>query len=483
MQLQKITTGFVFFALLNLASIAKANVCGSDLQNFNPTSSNLSFVTVQSSSTLEPCLLNMGVFFDYAINTLTYTKDLSNRTLEGSRVKNALLSGQLSFGMGITSRWDIGLNLPFLLSQELKDNIGTTAFAQAGLNEVRMNTKYRFYGEPSEGMAFVFSLGQNTIQNNPFSGRDSSPNAILELAADTRWSGGLSGAINVGYKRRLPGTPIPNQPFVPMKDQYLLSVAGGYLFGDLKSKLILELYSAIPASKVDQNTNKNLNSSEINLGLKRRYSRRSTFHVGVGSKIFDSFGAPDFRVYTGMTWFLGPVCNLDLDKKNPKYPYIESDAEPGAGDPLAPIQQPYDPIPFDEFEEPLPEPFETSSSPDRPDVYRFDVGVLFETDSAVVTKNYARLLSRMAKKFVDQGFRNIVIAGHTDSVGPDEYNKALSQRRADSVKRVLARSGHLSREQISLVTIEAWGEAQPIDTNDTPEGRQKNRRVDIQVWK
>jgi outer membrane protein OmpA-like peptidoglycan-associated protein len=462
------------------APLAQANVCGSDLQNFNPTSNNLNFVTVQSSATLDPCLVNFGMFFDYAVNTLTYSRDVvANQGLEGNKVKNALLSGQFSFGMGITKNWDVGINLPFVMSQELKDKIGTASFARAGVNEVRLNTKYRFYGRPSNGAAFVFSLGQNTIENNPFAGEGAGPSAVFELAMDTKWEGGFSGAFNLGYKKRLAGDPIPDQPFIPMKDQYLYSLAGGYLFGDLKSKIIAEIYSALPVSRQDQNTNKNLNSTEFNLGLKHRYSRRATFHIGAGSKLFESFGAPDFRIYTGMTWFLGPVCNVNADKGDPKYPYLEPRAEPRIGDPVDPIQYPFDGIPFDEYEDALPEPTELGGA-GSPDIYRFDIDVLFETDSAVVKQSYQRTLVRLAQKLRSEGFRYLVVAGHTDSVGAEEYNRSLSERRSQAVKAVLLRSGVISSEQVQT---EAYGERMPIATNDTAQGRQKNRRVDLQVWR
>lgn len=472
---------FYAVALLLIGSLqARANVCGSDLQNFNPTSSNLNFVTVQSSNTLEPCLVNVGVFADYAINTLTYARNVGGLLVEGDKVKNSLLGLQFSAGMGITSAWDFGLNLPFTVAQTVDDAKGVTAFTKSGLNEVRLNTKYRFYGEPAEGIAFIFSLSQNTIQNNPFSGIDSGPSAVLELAGDTKWGTNWSGALNLGYKRRLAGTQVPGQPFVPFKDQYLYSGALGYMFNGMKSKMIIELYSALPAVKVDQQTNKNLNSSEINLGIKHRYGARSTVHAGLGKEVFDSFGAPDLRVYAGVTWLLGPICNINAKEKDPLFPRIEEQVDPTYGDPLPAINHPYDPIPFDEQEEPLPEPIERSVSPTTPDIYRFDVGVLFETDSAVVRKRYRNLLMRFARKINGVGFRYLVVSGHTDSVGRDEYNKALSQRRVNSVKSVLIDGNGIVEDKVQT---EAWGEERPIAPNDTPAGRTKNRRVEIAVWK
>ena len=62
----------VFFSSLLLSMPAVANVIGTDTQNFNTTTDGLDFVTVQSSKTLEPGIINFGFFLNYAVNTLPY---------------------------------------------------------------------------------------------------------------------------------------------------------------------------------------------------------------------------------------------------------------------------------------------------------------------------------------------------------------------------------------------------------------------------
>jgi OOP family OmpA-OmpF porin len=71
----------------------------------------------------------------------------------------------------------------------------------------------------------------------------------------------------------------------------------------------------------------------------------------------------------------------------------------------------------------------------------------------------------------------VEIIGHTDSVGPSEYNQVLSERRADSVKAYLAERG-VAAERIS---VSGYGESRPRTSNDTVEGRRLNRRVEIKV--
>ena len=73
----------------------------------------------------------------------------------------------------------------------------------------------------------------------------------------------------------------------------------------------------------------------------------------------------------------------------------------------------------------------------------------------------------------------IEIAGHTDSKGTDEYNVNLSQGRSQAVVDYLASQG-IDRGRL---TAHGYGEAKPIDTNDTEEGRANNRRVEFTVLK
>jgi outer membrane protein OmpA-like peptidoglycan-associated protein len=69
----------------------------------------------------------------------------------------------------------------------------------------------------------------------------------------------------------------------------------------------------------------------------------------------------------------------------------------------------------------------------------------------------------------------IVVDGHTDSTGSDVYNQQLSERRANSVAGFLRSSGVDSRR----ILAGGFGETQPIATNETPQGRAQNRRVEI----
>ena len=99
------------------------------------------------------------------------------------------------------------------------------------------------------------------------------------------------------------------------------------------------------------------------------------------------------------------------------------------------------------------------------DVNKYDVRVHPEAEE--VLKNLAIVLKEMDVK-------NFEIDGDTDSDGSDEYNQVLSEKRANSVKNFLVSQGVTAE-----ITTKGYGESKPVASNDTAEGKQKNRRVEI----
>ena len=73
-----------------------------------------------------------------------------------------------------------------------------------------------------------------------------------------------------------------------------------------------------------------------------------------------------------------------------------------------------------------------------------------------------------------------MVAGHTDNVGPDEYNYELGKKRADSVSRYLITKKNM--DPLRVVSV-SYGQSAPVENNTTPQGRAKNRRVEILVYR
>lgn len=108
----------------------------------------------------------------------------------------------------------------------------------------------------------------------------------------------------------------------------------------------------------------------------------------------------------------------------------------------------------------------------------FDSGLMFDLDSyrlKPATRDNLTQLSKTLKKYDDT---NILIEGHTDNTGTDEYNVDLSEHRAASVADFLRDQGVKN----SRLTTQGYGEEQPIASNESAEGRQKNRRVEVAIY-
>ncbi len=103
--------------------------------------------------------------------------------------------------------------------------------------------------------------------------------------------------------------------------------------------------------------------------------------------------------------------------------------------------------------------------------------VRFDTNKSTLTATAKANLDRLVPVFKSYGETNIVIYGYTDSTGTPEHNLTLSDQRATSVKNYLAAKGLIP----TRFTTTGMGIADPIATNDTPEGRVQNRRVEFAI--
>lgn len=115
------------------------------------------------------------------------------------------------------------------------------------------------------------------------------------------------------------------------------------------------------------------------------------------------------------------------------------------------------------------------------EVTRLDVknlpNIQFEFNSFTLENFYTKDLDLWAKFLLKNKNTKVEIGGHTDGVGSGEYNKVLAEKRVSSVKEYLI-SGGISPNRLTTVS---YGKSKPIASNDTEEGRKKNRRVEITI--
>jgi outer membrane protein OmpA-like peptidoglycan-associated protein len=108
----------------------------------------------------------------------------------------------------------------------------------------------------------------------------------------------------------------------------------------------------------------------------------------------------------------------------------------------------------------------------------FDSGILFAVDQSALQPGGQQNLRDLAASLDEYEGTEVLVVGHTDSTGADDYNQSLSVRRADSARTFLLGAGL----EASRVVAVGRGEMEPIATNDTVDGRQQNRRVEIAIF-
>jgi len=107
----------------------------------------------------------------------------------------------------------------------------------------------------------------------------------------------------------------------------------------------------------------------------------------------------------------------------------------------------------------------------------FNADTFFDFDKSTIKPEGRNILDQVAQQAQQLSLESIIAVGHTDSVGAEEYNQGLSERRAAAVKNYLVSRGIPA----DSIIASGRGETQPIADNSTREGRARNRRVEIEI--
>ncbi|MEY4630419.1 MAG: hypothetical protein RIQ81_539 [Pseudomonadota bacterium] len=449
------TIGALGLAGTWLGTGALANVIGNDTQNFNPTTNGLDFVTVQSSETLDPGIVNLGLFLNQARNTLPRLRDKTTNQFPAN-ASDRLLGMDLNAGVGISENWDVGVSLPQILDQKVDDKESPRGqFSDRGNTEVRVNTKYRLHGTDDGGVALAGSVNFNRLKDNPYAGKDGSPTFNVEVIGDTTWNQ-VSLALNVGYRWREQGDEIKeNSPIDPLGNQWIASTAASYRFSEYDTKLIAEIYTSRPVVKAGDNSNRASSAGEMILGAKHDLSHNLAIHGGLGTELVQGISSPDLRIYAGVNWTFGPEFKKDTAPSTPEEATTRKPAKTKI------------------------DPFSLPPKSEEKIVVN-DLLFAFDSDREIVNDPHSildRLVNHLKK---GQGWKKLIIDGYTDNVGDDRYNLTLSYRRASNIRDILIKTHKLEANKITAI---GHGEEKPIAKNNNYQGRRLNRRVEFRIFR
>ena len=267
--------------------------------------------------------------------------------------------------------------------------------------------------------------------NTPFAG--------LEWAFSDMWAAEISYAQDDANNTAVPGSSTE----VVLANLGMRMYGGSYIVDESSGAGRLRPYAVVGAGYFSENPNfsggEKTEDTTVNAGLGVRWMITPRFGASLDGRTVYNVDKSnnDTIAYLGLNYFFGTV-----QAAAAAAPTTRVDA---TGCPL-PVAQ----------------------------VASIKLKVNFAFDSSVVTEQYFADLAELAaflKRF-DQV--DVTIEGHTDSVGSEEYNQQLSERRARAVADMLVNSHGIAASRLNAV---GYGESRPVASNDTAEGRAQNRRV------
>ena len=427
--------------LLIVPSNVKANVLGSDTQNFVPVVDGLDFVTVHSGKILDPGFWNLGLFVNYANNPLpSFGADTSEDSLTGL---------DFNFGVGLLERLELGISVPQIVHQSITDESNKGSFSATGVTEIRWTVKVKAFGDESGGLSLIYSQNHNLTSNNPFIGKDNTPIRNLEVAFSKN-IGPWTGGVNLGYRWRQESDPINTEtPIDPLKNQIISSIALSYYSSRIDTRFITETFASNMLGDETSVGDQSTDSLETLIGAKYMLSDNWALHAGYSHGWYRGLSSPDNRFYMGIN-FGG---DSNFFKKKEKFK-VEEKLEPSPKNPSVKITE---------------EVFVTKNIE-----FDFDSTKITNKDADKIIEDVASYVKRNAS------VKTVVIVGHTDSLGDPVFNKQLSLDRANKVAEIL--KSKLGVRQLKIIT-EGKGDEDPVADNSNRQGRATNRRVEFRFVK
>ncbi|HYX39137.1 MAG TPA: OmpA family protein [Oligoflexus sp.] len=438
----------VAFCSVFFTTAALANIVGSDLQNFVPAPSSMDGVTVNNALTLGQGRFGLGLFVDYATNTLPYFKEDDGTTRDRDKEFNdAVTTLDLQAVYGLTNWWDVSVAAPFIIGQQEGDNDEPHGYYdRKGLTGYRVGTKLRVLELGPFALGVVGTAAYNRVQDNPYT-QTKWPSMSLELTSTLNMGRWLLTA-NAGYRWRQgqPGDSIRETlPVERFGDQIIYS-AGAVLPLGSEWAVMAEVYGARNWDEFSEESPRSTSIHESVLGLRYDVTPSIQMHLGAGAELQHSISSADARVYTGIRWTLG-------DKEVAR--------------PVAAVAPAVQKVSF----EPIPKP---DAVIDLDEVH-------FGLDSFEVRDPKAGPIMQRLTEIMRQhpDIERIMIEGHTCDLGSDLYNMKLSDRRAIAVEKWMVNRYGIDKKKLHSM---GWGEWQPKVANADAASRKKNRRVSFKIY-
>ncbi len=486
-----------------------ANAQGFDTEIFRPGSSSTAYLSQQSTEVLPAWTLNMGVTLGMANNPLVLRDPDTGEQVMNGVVVSKRHGAYLAAGIGLFGRFELGVALPMVLSQEGQGELLASSpdLNSASLGDLRITLKGRIWQASGFRLAAAVDASLPAGNHNELYGEEGVSTAPQLIAGWNR--GRVSAALNVGLRLR----EVTQVAGLEINDEL---TTGAGLAVELASQRVWLLAEAY-ASRALQNNSAENSPAEALLGVRVAvwgpYQLQAAGGVGIGR----GYGTPSSRALLGFFYRPPPkakpitvapepepvIANIEPPAPTP----VDSDGD-GITDPNDAC--PLEPEDMDGFEDDngCPDPDNDGDSildgddacplqaevvngiddedgcPDEGIITMIEdrvvLGekVLFDKNRARVKRQGRKALQAIITLYLQHPeWGAMSVEGHADTRGPTDYNLSLSRRRADRVRHEMMDLG-MPAEKISS---KGFGEAMPIASGDSEEARQTNRRVEFVI--
>jgi outer membrane protein OmpA-like peptidoglycan-associated protein len=503
------TSAIALAALLAMAATSGPAAAQSlELQRFHPApSARADYLTVYGGQTFLPARWEAGALFQYADDPLV---------ANAGRVEYPVVEHQLVahlYGAWAPTDWlRLSLEVPAVLLQGSANEpilrLADGTLQGGGLGDIRLIPQVAFYDGRSTGQAWArdpgFAIGLALPVSLPTGSGErlqsesvrAEPRLVFDYATSAGWGLGLNLGVLLREPHRFESLEIDHQLTygaalrVPVARQV--------------AALVVEITGAITPG-ADEGSS--AESPLEGLAALRLFVGDGIVTAGGGAGLVDGYGAPDARLLLGFAF----APTVDPPPPEPE-PVIEPPPADDDGDGLTNEHDQCPEVPedfdFNLDEDGCPDPDNdgdgildaSDECPDQPESineFQDDDGcpdevpvhvgpthieiegtIYFDYDSATIQARSLPIIDAVAGALAEHPeLLRVQVEGHTDSQGDDDYNRTLSQRRAESVVTALVERG-VDPARLSPV---GFGESRLIDQRDSEEAHQTNRRVEFLI--
>jgi len=416
-----------------------------DAQEFSPAVDPEGYFSVYSSRTAPKGRFHLGIWYNFAddpISASEFNRAFPNQLLAGKHLVDHIHTIDIVGSYSLLDWLELGVDAPF---SDVSSNFAGTR-SDTGPDNVRLLAKAQLLRERWKGLGFAVVPFIDLPSGDP-----------KRLTSSGEIEGGVIGvtdyvyqrfraSLNVGYKVNQEGDFSIGE-LNDGSDELLYGLGVGLLafkdqpmlFGFVDNvEVLAELFGSTVAS--DPYYEEFATPLEM-LGGARFYSKSGLyFTFGIGKSVTKSINGAGMRIVGGLGYM-------------PQPPPPPPPAPPPAPTP------PQERVVVTEEQIITLEP------------------IYFDFDKSTIKPVSYPVLDQVAQVMRDRPTVIVRVEGHTDSVGSDKYNQRLSERRAHAVVKYLIAKG-IESNRLEAV---GFGESRPIATNDSPEGRAKNRRTEFHI--